>query len=244
MNANAYKLCFWFIAYLLYDDELLDAIRAETRPAMRDDRPTPKDGGDTTNTASTASSASSSSFSVDLDYLLERCPLLASVFEEILRLANAPIGTRTVMQRDIELSSGRRYQLPPGSKLLMPYRQMHFSAAAFGADAARFNARRFLRDPGLARSPSFRPFGGAATYCPGRFLARREVYVFVVLLLHRFELRLTGGDTPAETAGAGGEAAKPRFPRLDEQKPTGGMMGPVEGDDVIMLVTKKANDVV
>lgn len=156
-----------------------------------------------------------------MSYLLHRCPLLTSLYEEILRLANAPIGTRVVVA---ECNLGGKL-LRPGHKLLMPYRQMHCNPQVFGANAAQFDAERFLRNEGLVRNTSYRPFGGAATHCPGRFLARRDVYMFVALLLRRFDLSLYGKD-----------GKTPRFPRMDETIPSGGMMGPAAGDDVIVRV--------
>lgn len=107
----------------------------------------------------------------------------------------------------------------------MPFRQLHFDEGVFGANIESFNAERFLnRD--LVKSPSWRPFGGAATLCPGRFIARREIYLFVALVLQRFEIGLVGMET--EKDNDGGAA----FPRLDEEKPTNGIMGPRKGHDI------------
>jgi len=105
----------------------------------------------------------------------------------------------------------------------MPYRQLRFDPHVFGANAAHFDAARFLNNRSLALSTSYRPFGGAAAHCPGRFPERREVYMFVVLVLRRSDISLEG---------VGGE--KPRFSRMDETIPSGGMMGPVAGDDVFV----------
>ncbi len=230
VNTNAYKLCFWIFAHLLHDRELMDAIRAETRLAFAGD------GDDSVNA------------SPNVSYLIDSCPLLTSVFDELLRYATAVMGQRTAVQRvalgghnhskdrDDDNNNnnkndgpqrnrvgGGRCELRPGTKVLMPYRQMHFNPAVFGAAAHRFDARRFLRRPALARSTSFRPFGGAAAHCPGRFLARREICMYVAIALHRFELALAQPDAAV-------------FPRLDDKKATGGMFMPVEGDDVVVLV--------
>lgn len=149
-----------------------------------------------------------------MPHLLEHSPLLASLYDELLHLANVPTGSRVVAS---EVAIGRK-PLRPGRKPLMPCRQLHFDPRVFGA-------ARFLNNKGLARSTSYRPFGGAATHCPGRFPARREVYTFAVLVLRWFDINLEG---------VGGE--KPRFPRMDETIPSGGMMGPVAGDDVFVKV--------
>lgn len=213
VNSNAYRLCFWCLAHLLFDRALLAAIRAEIQPAF--DR-----------TADT----------LDMPYLLDRCPRLASLYEEVLRVANDPIGAR-VVRRGVAVGGKT---LRPGRRLLMPYRQLHFDERVFGPDAGRFNPARFLDDGkgsgskhSLLRSPSWRPFGGAATHCPGRFLARREVYMFVALVLLRFDVRLApvSGDK-----GNGGMNREPKFPVLDDSIPSGGVLGPVPGDDVVVEV--------
>lgn len=116
--------------------------------------------------------------------------------------------------------------LQPGRKLLMPYKQLHMDAAIFGPNADSFDARRFINDKALERSTSWRPFGGAKTHCPGRFLARREVYMFLVIALFRFDLKLV--TRPGESMS--------RFPRADTSVPAGGLLPPVKGDDVFVEI--------
>jgi len=197
VNTNAYRLCFWCLAHLLFDEVLLESIKDETKGALQADG------------------------TLNMAFLLEHCPLLSSFYEEILRISNDPIGTRIVVQ---PVTIGNKTLLP-GHKILMPYRQMHYDPAVFGSNVSEFDPKRFLNNKNLARSTSYRPFGGAATHCPGRFLARREIYMFVVLTIHRFDISL-----------AEGKAAK--FPRLDETIPSGGILTPVEGDGVTIKLKR------
>lgn len=157
-------------------------------------------------------------------FLLENSPHLDSFYEEILRVVNDPIGTRLVTH---ETTIGGKVLLP-GRRILMPYKQLHFDPHVFGSNANEFDARRFLKNKSLKRSPSWRPFGGAATHCPGRFLARREVYMFVAVVLFRFDIRLAPG----------GNEGKQKFPKLDESIPSGGVLMPVPGDDVVVEVRR------
>ncbi|OCL02126.1 cytochrome P450 [Glonium stellatum] len=196
-NINAHKIAFWLMAYMLFDNDLLSRIRAEILSGF------------------------GSSDSLNITYLLESCPLLNSAYEETLRITDWPVGVRTVMAPFT--LHGKR--LRPGRKLLMHYRQMHFDPAVFGDDATCFNPERFMRNKSLERSTSYRPFGGAGTYCPGRFLARREILLFVAVLLKRFDISLVEKNGKA-----------PRFPRLDDGLPTGGVIAPVFGDDVLLKV--------
>lgn len=63
INTNAYRQCFWCLAYLLHDQALLEQIKKETQPAWN-------------------------GHTVDVAYLLNHCPLLASFYEEMLRVNN------------------------------------------------------------------------------------------------------------------------------------------------------------
>lgn len=156
-------------------------------------------------------------------YLLEECKLLASVHDESLRLCVDSMGIRVVSQ---ELEIGGK-TLSPGATILMPYRQGHFDPQVFGSNASDFDAYRFLKNKGLQRSTSWRPYGGGSTYCPGRFISRREVYMFVALALSRFDMRLV--EDPRKSG-------KQRFPRMDDSVPTGGVVLPVSGDEVLVVL--------
>ncbi|PSR82482.1 cytochrome P450 [Coniella lustricola] len=103
---------------------------------------------------------------------------------------------------------------------------MHFNPVVYGPDADTFNPMRFANNSKLQRSTSWRPFGGGNIHCPGRFIARREVYMFVAIVLFRFDVKLA----PAPGGG------KQRFPCLDTSIPLGGIFAPLPGDDVILDV--------
>lgn len=207
INGNAYQSLFWLIAHVLFDKSLCGSLKAEMRPALD-----PK-----------------STAGVNMAYLLDTktCPLLNSLYEEVLRTTNDPMGVRVVTDN---VTIGSKV-LCPGHKLLMPYKQLHFNPDIFGSDAASFDPRRFQQrsesEKGvpLAKSSWFRPFGGATGYCPGRFLARREVFLFTALMLFRFETKVFGR-----------MGKKPAFPRIDTATPTGGILRPIPGDDVLLEV--------
>ena len=201
MNANAYKLVFWIISHLLIHPQLLEEVKNEIEPAFRNGKTSPPDH----------------------DYLFKSCPLLASTCEEVLRLTNWPIGTRTVQEESI--IGGKR--LRQERKLLMPYRAMHFDTAVFGSDADTFNPRRFLEKDSLLTSKSYRPFGGAAHYCLGRYIARREVQMFTAVMINRFDLSI------ARTIDTG---KKSEFPKMDNTLPSGGIQVPLKGEDLLLRV--------
>ncbi|KAJ8063786.1 hypothetical protein OCU04_007647 [Sclerotinia nivalis] len=152
-------------------------------------------------------------------YLFDHCPLLNSFYEEVVRRTTFSIGAREVVD---EVTIGGKV-LHPGRKLLMPFQQMHLDTRVFGDNATEFDPRRFLNNPSLVRSTIYRPFGGGSTYCPGRFLARREIFMFVVLLLHRFDIDLE----PRKEI---------KFPEMDDSISSVGVMGPRLGDDLMISV--------
>ena len=154
-----------------------------------------------------------------MTYLVDRCPKLNSFYLEIMRWTNDPISIRLVKEN---VAIGQT-MLKPGRKLIMPYRPMHYDTNVFGDNAEDFDALRFFKNKKLEHHKTFRPFGGGAMHCPGRVLAKREVYMFVVLALTRFDMKLVSQD--------GGE---PKMPTLDETIPSGGILPPKPGHDVIV----------
>ena len=111
--------------------------------------------------------------------------------------------------------------LQPGTNVLVPSRQLHMNEQVWGADCARFYDRRYFDNKNILRHSTFRPFGDGVSYCPGRVMAKEQVYAFVAILFHRFDLKLSQKD---ET----------EFPKLDESMPSLGTAGPVKGMDIIM----------
>jgi cytochrome P450 len=161
VNSNTYKLCFWVLSYLLYNVKFLHAIREETRPAFLGDQ-------------------------VEMTHLLEDCPCLNAVFDEVMRLTNSSSSIRRVAS---EVRIGG-FKLREGTNVLIPYRQLHFNEGVFGSDVWVFNPDRFLKNKSLNRNVSYRPFGGGSTYCPGRFIARQEVVAFIAIALYRYDITL------------------------------------------------------
>lgn len=149
-----------------------------------------------------------------------------ALYYEVLRLATSSVSVRDVKA---QARIGGKL-LRAGNRVLLPYRQMLFDGNVFGEDAETFNPDRFLSDRKLNNSLSFRPFGGGATYCPGRFLAKAEVLTFVALVICRFDLEL---------ADNGGKEVN--IPRMEIRRPCLGIMGPEKEGDVVLKVRPLGN---
>ncbi|KAF2008180.1 cytochrome P450, partial [Amniculicola lignicola CBS 123094] len=189
-NANAPRLSFWSLVYILFNKDLHTSIMEEIGPAFKSDG------------------------TIDQAYLFHSCPLLASTVEETLRLTVWPLGIRIVQEDKI---IGEKL-LRKGGVLLMPYWTMHFDSHVFGADANTFRATRFIENKELMKNKSYKPFGGASHYCPGRFVARTEVQLFVAVVLKKFAPSLAD--------------SRQKFPLMDESMPTGAIQGLVRGQSL------------
>ncbi|KAH7136043.1 cytochrome P450 [Dendryphion nanum] len=200
---NIYKVGFWAIAHLAYDPKLLDAIRTEVSPAMKD------------------------GVLKEL-YLYENCPKVESLVSEMLRMTVASALVREVIA---PTDVGGKI-LMPGSKLLIPYRQLHLNRDAWGADPLALDPFRFAANPKMQNSKAYRPFGGGNTLCPGRFIAKRSMCFAVALLVNKFDLEI---DPESRKNGI-----LPPFPKIDTTKPSPGASLPHEGDDVILVLKKRA----
>ncbi|KZF26779.1 cytochrome P450 [Xylona heveae TC161] len=202
INTNAYKLCFWMLSYL-YHHPSSPSIRGPIEAELR--------------------ASFDSQGSLDLAYLQNKTPYLNALYLESLRLTNSSASARFIKE-DTQVGG---FTLRAGNKLLIPYRQLHLNAGIFGEDANEFDLNRFLKNPKLSHNPSFRPYGGGQTMCPGRFMAKQEVFAMMAMLANRYDIEVKSA-SPSQ-----------KFPRLDELKPGIGIMGPVEGEDLILRLRRR-----
>ena len=158
---------------------------------------------------------------LDMQKLLANSPYLEAAFNETLRVTSVNSSARNI---EAPVVIGDK-TLGTDGKVMMPYRQLHLDESVFGPDTKSFNAERFVTNKDLSRSPCFKPFGGGSTYCSGRFIAKREVMAFVALAVHRYNLRLKDPNQA--------------FPRMDETKPTLGIMDPVLTDRIILAISPR-----
>ncbi|KAF4626588.1 hypothetical protein G7Y89_g11570 [Cudoniella acicularis] len=191
-NLNPYRLGFWMLSYILFDKELHTALKTEIGRAYRDRK-------------------------LDVAFLLTDCPKLDAVYQETLRLTSGALSARKIIR---PLDIGGKLLEPP-STILISFAQLQQSKSAFGVDASTFDSRRFLKDKNLKNSLSFKPFGGGANYCPGRFVAKQEMFFFVATIITKFDISLSDG-------------GQQNFPILDSITPSLGINGPQAGMDIFV----------
>ena len=206
-DANAYKLAFWMLTYILFDKDLSAILRTETTPAIRGDN-------------------------IDIGYLTNNCPRLRGVYYETMRITKRDIAIRKVA---CDTPMGGKI-LRAGNSVIVPICQLHDNESAFGRDHHTFDSQRFLKAPDLASVPNYKPFGGGRTYCPGRYFAIPEIFAFVALLLHRWDIEL-------EPRGLHGEKVfsdQQPFPRMDDSTLTMGVSRPLPEDKVWVRLSIKS----
>jgi cytochrome P450 len=176
--------------------------------------------GDPPNHARDEKAFSEGKSTPDVDCLNNECPLTNSVWNETLRLSAASSSVRYITEDTIVGG----LKLRKGNKVMVPYRQLHFNEEIFGDRIAEFNPRRLYDNPALLKSPSWRPFGGGATMCPGRFVAKQGVISLIAMALHRFDISLEG---------------KQPFPMAKEGNPVIGLMSNQPGSDLSVRLSPR-----
>lgn len=88
-----------------------------------------------------------------------------------------------------------------------------------GETGREFDVYRCSKNKNLTRSRGFTPFGGGHTYCPGRYFAQRETYMFIATLFRRFELEVTDKQ--------GAPIVNPQVPPVEVNLPAPAAMRPV-----------------
>jgi cytochrome P450 len=162
-----------------------------------------------------ANSVYDSKGAIDL-HGLSQAPALSSLVNEVLRLGSASSSMRVTTSATI--IGGKK--IPAKARVMVPTRELHMNTTIFGATSNLFQPERFMSGKeDLTKSLSFRPFGGGVTHCPGRFIAQQEIKMMVVGLLRAWNVEIVEGSV---------------VPEMETMMPTTGIMGPRDGDDVLL----------
>ncbi|MCJ1473077.1 hypothetical protein MMC13_001727 [Lambiella insularis] len=125
----------------------------------------------------------------------EKCLLLQSSFQEMLRVHALDAGARFV--REDTLLDGR-YLLKKGMVVQMPMAVMHSDPSIWGPDVGNFQPRRFLKQNSAGNGSkqsvtAYRPFGGGASMCPGRHFVAMEILTLTAWIVLRFDIAPSSG---------------------------------------------------
>ncbi|KAI0393199.1 cytochrome P450 [Xylariaceae sp. FL0594] len=181
--SNTMPATFWLAYHLYSDEELLSACRMELEQAV-------SETGDNVRT-------------IDMACVKNRCPILLSTFQEVLRFYAVGVSSRRVLEDTV---IDNTYLVKKGGIIFIPGVAQHKLKSAWGEGADEFSPKRFVPNPagsGKSRNydaAAFRAFGGGATLCPGRHFVATEILAFAAFIVLRFDAQPTEGKwTPPTT---------------------------------------------
>ncbi|KAF7717005.1 Uncharacterized protein PECH_003180 [Penicillium ucsense] len=131
--------------------------------------------------------------SIDLTAIREKCPLLLSAFQEVLRYRSISSPTRVVV-KDTLLAD--RYLLKAGNSVSMPSLPLSQRPDVWGESQAVFDERRYMSTgdkKDARRTGGFMTFGVSPTVCPGRHFASSEILLLAAMVMMRYDLEPVGG---------------------------------------------------
>ena len=189
---NAVPTTFWLLANIFSRPALLAELRQEAKKAViRKDQEA----------------------IVSVNILKTSCPLLISTYRETLRTITNLSSVRYVLEDTLIAD---KYLLKKNSIVQIASGVIHVDENVWGADAATFNPRRFIRNssnnteqfstgseatgsqtatqlPKNVPSAAYRAFGGGSVICPGRHFAQSEIVGFAALMLLAFDVTTEDG---------------------------------------------------
>lgn len=166
-------------------------------------------------------------FTVSIEKLKTQCPLLLSVYQEVLRTRTFYSTVRMVLEDT--LIDGD-YLLKKDSILLIPNNVIHASHAVWGPTASETNLYRFMPEKGSNAKQArhtYRSFGGAPNLCPGRHFATTEILAILAILLMRYDIRPVKGGwkLPENELAVFAAISPPKSDLKVELKPREGWQG-------------------
>lgn len=180
---NSVPLLFWIIVNVFARPGVVEKLRAEVQGVVDI---VPAQESQEAKRASDGTRAPKRQANVRASLLTDeaRCPYLAAIQREALRLCNTTTGFRHAV-RDTTLPDGT--VLRAGSTVHIPTSISHRLPEVWGpADPNEFEPSRWIKPtgtPGLIKAPTaYFPFGGGKHLCPGRSFAYAENAGFLVTL--------------------------------------------------------------
>ena len=167
---------FWTIGQICARPDLLSDLRSELDTVIIVDTSTQR-----------------KTFVVEIDRLKSKCPLLLSIYQEVLRIHSCFSVTRIVLEDTL---IDDKYILKKGGMVLIPSNVIHASTSAWGPNAVEMDFRRFMpkTSSGTRQAPhTFCSFGGPPNLCPGRHFASTEIMATMAIMLMRYNIEHRSG---------------------------------------------------
>ncbi|KAH8893850.1 cytochrome P450 [Thozetella sp. PMI_491] len=186
---NTVPALFWILGYITEDRLLLSRILDEIPSVIE--------------------KTETGALTIKISAIKSCCPILDSAYQETLRIAGSNISAMEVLEDTV---LGGKWLLKKGAMVQIPAFAIHMDPGIWGPDAAEFDAERFIKKETNLSHSNFQSFGGGATLCPGRHLARAEILGVTVLMLFMFDVAFSDKTPklPAKNVNNLGAIMKPK----------------------------------
>ncbi|KAI0539579.1 cytochrome P450 [Xylaria digitata] len=213
INSNMQMTSFWMMIHILSDTSLMPAIRYEISPTMMNLTKCEDDSSESLRAG-----------------LVQLCPLLNSLFNEVLRFYNTGSSMRETV-RSIRVGDKT---VPAHTRIFLLQRHLFMDPGAFGEDAHVVNPYHFIQNKTIEKHKYYRLFGHGITQCSGKTIGRFEVLCFVAWAWWRYEFAVVS-ETQKAVDGTQGMAML----RIDLKKPSLGISKQIEGDDMVLEIRRR-----
>ncbi|KAB8214357.1 cytochrome P450 [Aspergillus novoparasiticus] len=200
MNVNSSNIAFWYLVRLYNDPTLLEEIRKEISPYVKAHRPSREETG--------FPFEEPPRISLNLEGLLNSCPLLKASFYETLRLDSADMSFRkltsdltiTESKEDVtnsDRTKPRSYKVYKGESLILHHGVLQNDSRYF-SNPSQFDPLRFIiTDPETGEKKAdmhtIHPFGGGMSGCKGRTFAERQLLAFTAAMIVMWDIEPMDG---------------------------------------------------
>ncbi|KAJ0109701.1 hypothetical protein J7T55_014263 [Diaporthe amygdali] len=197
MNANSNPLVFWMLWRINSDAVLLARIREEIAPYIVVEKPAHGFGS--------GFKAALRIESIDVEGLVNKCPLLKAAYIETLRV-DVSAWSFKVIREDAIISdkdeSSEKFLLPKGTYAHGAHELNHMNPDSFEEPKEWYIERHIKWDTSNEKGEKrpigadmgvVRPYGGGVSMCKGRQFAIKEILVFSAAILSIYDMEPVGG---------------------------------------------------
>lgn len=189
------KITFWTASHIFSDSELLKEIRKEILPYVKSTRPSRQETG--------FPFEEPPRLSLDLDKVLQECPLLNACYCESVRLHSAGISFRkleqdlTVSESAADATEPRTYKLRKGETVIMPHGVYQNDPQRF-SNPEQYDPLRFIVTDATSGAKkctkdALAPFADGLYGSKSNNLTERSILAFTATLVSMWDIKAPDG---------------------------------------------------
>lgn len=189
------KITFWMIIHIFADSALLKEIRTEIGPYAKSTRLSRKETG--------FPFEEPPRLSLDLEKLLDSCPLFKACYYETLRLHSAGISFRklesdlTLVESTEDTTEPRMYKLSKGEKVILPHGVHHNDSQCF-SNPDQYDPLRFITTDATsgakrASADAIAPFADGLYGSKNNNFTERAILGFTASIVSMWDIQSASG---------------------------------------------------